>query len=183
MVLLRTDRLVLREFAADDWEALHAVESHPDVARYQSFAARTEEESRAYVLGAMADAAEEPRRTWELAVVRAGDGRPIGRCGFGLTDDDGAQAMLWYTLHPAEWGHGYATEAARALVDFGFRELGLHRVWADCDPANTASWRVLEKLGMRREGHLRENARIKGEWVDSLIYAILAREWLAATVS
>ena len=63
------------------------------------------------------------------------------------------------------------------MVDFGFRELRLHRIWADCDPANVPSCRVLEKLGMRREGHFRENAWIKGEWVDSLIYAILDREW------
>lgn len=176
MVVLRTERLLLREFAEDDWPALHAVESRPEIARYQSFAARTEDESRACVLGALADATENPRRTWDLAVVLAENGRLVGRCGFGL-DDDRAQAMLWYTLHPDAWGRGYATEAARALVDYGFRELGLHRVWADCDPANAASWRVLERIGMRREGHVREHAFVKGEWVDSLIYAILAREW------
>src|SRR3712207_3871409 len=65
------------------------------------------------------------------------------------------------------------------MLDLGFRELGLHRIWADCDPANTASWRVLEKNGLRREGHLRENASIKGQWVDSLIYAVLSGEWMA----
>jgi RimJ/RimL family protein N-acetyltransferase len=63
------------------------------------------------------------------------------------------------------------------MVEFGFRELGLHRMWADCDPDNVGSWRVLEKIGMRREGHLRENALVKGAWVDSLIYAVLEREW------
>ncbi len=176
MVEPRTERLLLREFAEDDWPALHAVESHPEVARYQSFDARTDDESRAYVLGALADAASVPRRTWDLAVILAADDRLIGRCGLGL-DEDRAQAMLWYTLHPSAWGRGYATEAARAMVAFGFRDLRLHRIWADCDPANAASWRVLEKLGMRREGHLRENAFVKGAWADSLIYAVLAREW------
>jgi ribosomal-protein-alanine N-acetyltransferase len=77
----------------------------------------------------------------------------------------------------ARWGHGYAPEAARALLDFGFAALGVHRVWADCDPANAAPIRVLEKLGMRREGHLVENAWIKGAWADSLLYAILDHEW------
>jgi [ribosomal protein S5]-alanine N-acetyltransferase len=177
MVRLETARLVLREFGEDDWPALHAVESDPEVARYQSFEPRTPEESRAYVLGAAADATAVERRTWDLAVVLRSDGLVIGRCGLGITDPDAAQAMLWYTLHPAEWGRGYATEAARALVGYGFRDLGMHRIWADCDPANPASWRVLEKLGMRREGHLRENARLKGKWVDSLIYAVLDREW------
>ena len=177
MVLLRTTRLVLREFREDDWPALHAVESLPEVARYQWFEPRTAEESRAYVIGACEGAAEDPRRTYDLAVVLQAEDRLIGRCGLGITDLDLDQAMLWYTLHPAYWGQGYVTEAARELVDFGFRQLQLHRIWADCDPANVASWRVLEKLGMRREGHLRENARIKGEWVDSLIYAVLKREW------
>ena len=177
MVLLTTERLVLREFEADDWPALHAVESRPEVARYQSFAPRTAEESRAYVADARGGAADDPRGTDDLAVVLPAEGRLIGRCGLGLTDPAIGEAILWYTLHPAHWRRGYATEAARGLVDFGFRELRLHRIWADCDPRNVASWRLLETLGMRRKGHLRENARIKGEWVDSLIYAVLAREW------
>jgi hypothetical protein len=106
-----------------------------------------------------------------------GTDRLIGRCGLGIRDSEIGEAVLWYTLHPTYWGRGYTTEAALAIVDFGFRELRLHRIWADCDPANIASCRVIEKIGMRREAHLRENAKIKGKWVDSLIYAILAREW------
>ena len=177
MVRLNTERLVLREFEPDDWEALHAIESLPQVARYQSFAPRTRNESRLYVLEAIQGAADHPRLTYDLAVVTADSGRLIGRCGLGTGDGEPREAVLWYTLHPDEWGRGYTTEAARAMVDFGFRTIGLHRIWADCDPANVASWRVLEKIGMRREGHLRENAWVKGEWVDSLIYAILDREW------
>lgn len=176
MAPLRTDRLLLREFAEDDWAAFHAIESLPEVARFQSFEPRTIAESRAYVLEASQSATEDPRLTYDLAVVLVAEDRLIGRCGLGITDLDLREAMLWYTLHPDDWGRGYTTEAARAVVNFGFRELRLHRIWADCDPANVASWRVLEKLGMRREGHLRENAWIKGEWVDSLIYAILDHE-------
>jgi ribosomal-protein-alanine N-acetyltransferase len=109
-------------------------------------------------------------------VLLAGD-RLVGRVGLGISEPDLREAVLWFTLHPAEWGQGYITEAARALVNAGFRELHLHRICAECDPENIGSWRVLEKIGMRREGHLRENAWIKGEWVDSLIYAVLDREW------
>lgn len=177
-MILETNRLLLRDFTEDDWPALHAVESLPEVARYQDFDPRTEDESRAYVIAASKDGEEDPRQTYDLAVILRGEGRLIGRCGLGISNADIGEAVLWYTLHPEHWGHGYTTEAARAIVDFGFRELGLHRIWADCDPANIGSWRVLEKLGMRCEGHLRENARIKGEWVDSLIYAILDREWV-----
>ena len=174
---LKTERLMLRELEPGDWQALYAIESRPEVARYQSFDPRTPEESRAYVLEASQSARENRRLTYDLAMVLETETRLIGRCGLGSTDLDLREAVLWYTLHPDAWGRGYTTEAARAMVDFGCRTLGLHRIWADCDPQNVASWRVLEKLGMRREGHMRENAWIKGEWVDSLIYAMLDREW------
>jgi [ribosomal protein S5]-alanine N-acetyltransferase len=174
---LRTERLTLREFREDDWPALHDIESREDVARYQEFAPRTREESRTYVLESIASVHQHPRLTYDLAVTLTASDEVIGRVGLGITDLEIGEAMLWYTLHPDRWGHGFTTEAARAMVDAGFREMGLHRISADCDPANVASWRVLEKIGLRREGHLIENAYIKGEWVDSLIYAILAREW------
>ncbi len=174
---LTTERLILRDFVEADWPALHAVESRPEVARYQGFSPRTEEESRAYVMGSIVSARERPRQTYDLAVVLTSEAELIGRVGLSVTDAEIGEAVLWYTLHPDRWGQGYMTEAARGLIGFGFGELWLHRIWADCDPANIASWRVLEKLGMRREGHLVENARIKGEWVDSYIYAILEREW------
>ncbi len=177
MVRLKTARLLLRDFEPDDWPALHDVESHADVARYQSFEPRTPEESRAYVIAACEEAAQDTRQTYDLAVVLIAEGLLIGRCGLGLTNRDLGEGMLWYTIHPSYWGQGYATEAAHGLLAFGFGELRLHRIWADCDPANLASVRVLEKLGMRREGHLLENAWIKGAWADSLIYAILDREW------
>lgn len=179
MVRLMTERLVLREFTEADWPALHAIESRPEVARYQSFEPRTPEESRAYVLAAAADANTAPRTTYDLAVTVREGGLLIGRCGLGLGAENIAEAMLWYTLHPEQWGHGYGAEAARAMVDFAFRELRLHRVCADCDPGNVGSWRVLEKIGMRREGHLRENTWFKGAWADSFIYAVLDREWMA----
>jgi RimJ/RimL family protein N-acetyltransferase len=71
------------------------------------------------------------------------------------------------------------TEAIRALIGFGFGELKLHRIRAECDPRNVGSWRVLEKVGMRREGHLRENFLLDGTWCDSYLYAILDHEWIA----
>lgn len=180
MVHVITERLLLRDFTPDDWRALHDVESRAEVARYQSFEPRTVAESRAYVAGACEEAKKETREIYDLAVKLVSEDRLIGRCGLGLTDPDLGEGMLWFTMHPAYWRRGYATEAAHGLVDFGFRELRLHRIWADCDPANVASIRVLEKLGMQREGHLRENTWLKGAWVDSLIFAILAREWTAS---
>jgi ribosomal-protein-alanine N-acetyltransferase len=176
-VQISTERLLLREFEATDGPALHAFESLPEVVRYQSFAPRSLTESHDYVVASIDAAREEPRRVYDLAVILKAEDRVIGRCGFAVGDPDDEQAVLWYTVHPEYWGHGYAPEAARALVSFGFREVGLHRIWADTDPENVASIRVLEKLGLRLEGHLRENARINDVWADSLIFAILEREW------
>jgi len=79
-------------------------------------------------------------------------------------------------MRPEYWSRGIGTEAAGALIRFGFEKLGLHRIIAKCDPMNMASWRVMEKTGMRREGRLRENVKIRGEWRDSLLYSILEHE-------
>lgn len=87
------------------------------------------------------------------------------------------EAMVWFTLRRDLWGQGLASEAARAVVSFGFRELKLHRVFGDCDPRNGASARLMERLGFVREAHFRENWWLKGEWCDSYIYAQLAPDW------
>jgi [ribosomal protein S5]-alanine N-acetyltransferase len=100
----------------------------------------------------------------------------IGLCGLVLRPEQ-EEGELWYLLDPGAWGRGLVTEAARALVEYGFRQLALHRIWASCLPENPASGRVLEKLGFRREGLLRQNLRIHGEWRDSHLYAVLASEW------
>jgi RimJ/RimL family protein N-acetyltransferase len=82
-------------------------------------------------------------------------------------------------MHPDHHGRGYATEAARAMLALGFATYRLHRIEARAEPRNSASTRVLEKLGMRLEGHLRENEWVRGEWQSEVVYALLAREWRA----
>lgn len=103
----------------------------------------------------------------------------VGRCGLKVADVEQREGALWYILNPAYWGRGLIPEAARALLGHGFGELRLHRIIVDCEPENTASIRVAEKLGMRREAHFIENAWIKGRWTDSVIFALLDREWAA----
>ena len=103
----------------------------------------------------------------------------IGTCFLSIRPDELRQGELTYLYARPFWGHGYATEAARAVLEVGFRELDLHRIYATCRPANMGSARVLEKLGMRREGHLVQHRWMKGSWQDSLLYAILDHEWQA----
>jgi RimJ/RimL family protein N-acetyltransferase len=176
---LLTPRLRLREFEGDDWRATWAYESDPEVVRYTTHGVRTPEESRKYLEDSIATALEVPRRIHDLAVVLREDGSLIGRCGLKVVDAEQREGTLWYILDRAQWGKGYISEAAEAMVDFGFGTLGLHRVWADCDPRNAGSVGVLQKLGFRLEAHFRENVLIKGEWCDTLIHAILDREWAA----
>jgi RimJ/RimL family protein N-acetyltransferase len=90
---------------------------------------------------------------------------------------DDIEANIGYEFDPTYWNHGYATEAAHAIVDFGFQHFGVHRIWADCVADNTGSAHVLEKLGMKLEGRLREKEYFKGRYWDALIYAVLEAEW------
>ena len=176
-MILKTKRLVLREFEEEDWRAVLAYQSHPLYLRYNPWTHRTEQDVRAFVRMFLAQRQDSPRTKFQLAITLAPGGQLIGNAGIRTKTPDAWEADIGYELDPGYWGRGYATEAARTLLDFGFRELNLHRVWAWCIAENTASAHVLEKIGMRQEGHLRENEWMKGRWWDTLLYAIVEHEW------
>jgi RimJ/RimL family protein N-acetyltransferase len=173
---LRTARLRLRAFRQDDVDAVHAYASQPEVARYMDWGPNTPEETQAF-LGRMFEAqANWPRDDVNLAIEHAKDGRVIGSIRLGRKPAEQA-ADIGYCLNRDYWSRGLTTEAARAMLGVAFRTLGLHRVWAWCDVRNAGSYRVMEKLGMRREGTLRANVQMKGAWRDTHLYAILADEF------
>jgi len=176
---ITTERLLLREFVESDWPAVLAYQSDPRYLRFYSWEQRMEEEVRGFVQQFIARQQEQPRCKFQLAIVLA-EGELIGNCGIRLQKVESRQGELGYELAPSWWGHGYATEAARAMLTFGFQELSLHRIWASCVARNTASARVLERLGMHREGRLREQEWFKGRWWDTLVYGILEQEWSIA---
>jgi RimJ/RimL family protein N-acetyltransferase len=101
----------------------------------------------------------------------------IGDCAAMPHADDPRQCDIGFTLSPEHQGHGYATEAVRLLLAYLFTARGKHRIIAYCDSRNAASAALLERVGMRREGHLRESTWAKGEWTDDLVYALLQHEW------
>jgi RimJ/RimL family protein N-acetyltransferase len=175
---LSTPRLQLRELTPADDVGLHALDGDAAVTRWLSCDVLTEEESRAYLLGTIVQGEMTPRRVWELAVIERASGELIGRVGLKQQADP-RDAAIWYVFRRDRWGNGFAQEATRALVDFGFRELALHRVWADIDPENGPSQKLCERLGMRREAHHVENVFLKGEWRGTIIFAVLEREWRA----
>lgn len=177
---IHTARLTLRLFTHDDLQALHAIHSLPEVARYLYWPARDLEQtaqaletkigqSELRAEGQALCLAIELTTTGELI----GDGVLIWHSRLHRAGEIG------YILHPRHHGRGYATEAAEVLLTLGFDGLGLHRITGRLDGRNTASARVLQRLGMRREAHLVENETVKGEWTDEVIYAILSREWRA----
>ena len=174
---LTTGRLVLRELEEGDWPAVLAYQSDPRYLRYYEWTERTEEDVRAFVRMLVGLREEEPRTKFQLAVALREGGQLIGNCGIRVNNPATREANIGYELDPRQWGRGYATEAARAILGFGFAELHAHRVWAECVADNAGSARVLEKLGMRREAHFREDRWYKGRWWDTLIYAILDHEW------
>ncbi len=180
-VTLTTDRLILREFREDDWRATLAYQSDPLYLRFYPWAHRTEEDVRAFLGTFLDQQAERPRHKFQFALVLKEDGRLIGSGGIRVRAPESRQADIGYELNPRCWGRGLATEAARALLHFGFEDLGMHRLFGECVADNIASARVMEAIGMRREAHLREQVWFKGRWWDSVIYAVLEEEWRAST--
>jgi ribosomal-protein-alanine N-acetyltransferase len=177
MEAIRTNRLLLRALQEDDWRAVHRYASDPEVVRYENWGPNTEDETRSFIQRSVSGRKEVPRRDYSLAILLETESELIGSCGIYLTDSGNREGHIGYTLNRKFWRQGYGTETAKALLEFGFGELNLHRIFATCDQANVASVHILEKVGMRREGHLRENKWIRGEWRDSLLYAILDYEW------
>lgn len=176
-MLLIGPRVRLRDLTANDWPAVHAYSEQAAVTRYQPWGPNTPEQSRAFVEQAMAAGERTPRLTYVLAVTLAQSALLIGTATLTVHSAEHRQGEIGYALHADHWGHGYATEAARLLLDFGFAALALHRIVATCDPRNLASARVLQKLGMTHEGHHRETMRLRDGWRDSDLYSILEDEW------
>jgi ribosomal-protein-alanine N-acetyltransferase len=174
---LRTERLVLRDYVAEDWPAVLAYQRNPLYLRYYEWEDRTAEEAQEFVQMFLDQQRETPRTKFQLAITLKSGGRLIGSCGIRLQSAGGREADIGYEINPDYWSNGYATEAARAMVEFGFTKLGFHRISSWCVADNVASASVLEKLGMRLEGRLRENEFYKGRWWDTLLYAILDYEW------
>ncbi|HEX5871027.1 MAG TPA: GNAT family protein [Longimicrobium sp.] len=176
-MILHTERLVLRELTADDWPAVFAYENDPRYLRFYERDEVTERQCQALVYQFILWQGEQPRSRAQLAITLADTGELIGNVGVRRETAEEPMADMGFELSPDHWGRGYATEAARAMVDWGFGEWGLDRIHAHCVSENTASARVLERLGMRLEARLRHHQHFKGRFWDLSLYGILRSEW------
>jgi ribosomal-protein-alanine N-acetyltransferase len=166
----------LRPLTTDDWPAVHAWASRPEACRFQTWGPNSEDETRAFVADAVADAALQPPPRLLHAIVV--DGMVLGNGALIFHSRAQRQGEISYIVHPDHWGRGIATAAGRELLRIGFEEHGLHRIHATCDPRNAGSAAVLKKLGMRYEGRMRHTQYIRDGWRDSELFSILEDEWL-----
>jgi [ribosomal protein S5]-alanine N-acetyltransferase len=175
-LILQTERLDLREFDLEDFDAVHAYASDPLVTRFTSWGPNTPEETHEFFARTFKDNQEVPRRNFVFGIVERESGRLFGSAGIGWSDDTGRQFALGYCLHRDWWGRGFGSEAATALVEFGFEQLEAHRLWAHVFVGNTASARILEGLGFRQEGIALKSAYVRNAWHDLITYARLSSE-------
>jgi [ribosomal protein S5]-alanine N-acetyltransferase len=178
-VTLVSGRVRLREFQPTDAAAALRWASDPAYFRYMSVEPASEADETEFLRDVDTRARTQPRVDYHLGIVERDDDDLIGIVRLSINEPEHRGADIGYGLRTDRWGLGYATEAARMLVGFGFASLGLHRIWGLCDPQNIGSRRVMEKIGMRQEGRFREHVFARGQWRDSLAFAILEREWHA----
>jgi len=174
---LHTPRLVLRRFRVEDLPRLVAYRSDPEVARYQSWSALSEDRARAWIRDESNAEPAMPGRGFHFAVAHRERDVLLGDVYFSILWHEQRQAEIGYTFARGEQGHGFASEAVAAVLGYAFTTLGLHRVTAWTATRNDRSIALLERLGMRREGTTLRSFFRDGEWLDEHLYAMLRDEW------
>ena len=175
---IETDRLQLRPFTEADFDAVLAIHSDPDVARYVPWEARTAEDlrpvfERKVATQWIADTGD----AMSLAVALRADGTVVGDISLTWSTREEQTGEIGFVFHPEHQGKGYAREGMEAVIRLAFEGLGMHRLFGRADARNEPSIRLMERLGMRREAHFVENEFLKGEWTDEVVCALLRREW------
>lgn len=175
--MLETERLVLRRFDPGDWRDLHEYLSDDEVVRYEPYDAMNESQCRK-------EAEHRAGSSDFFAVVLKSSGKVIGNQYFHRLEPEKFNTWeMGYVFNRAYHGHGYATESAVRILEFGFQTCGAHRIEAQCNQRNVASWKLLERIGMRREGHYIQKVFFERDenghplWINSYSYAVLREEW------
>jgi RimJ/RimL family protein N-acetyltransferase len=174
-VTLTGDRVRLREFRLNDLDDADAILGDDRVTRWLSFDSRTREQQAKVLTGAIERAKHTPRTEYYLAITTHTDDRLIGFVRLGLGGVRAAK--LGAAIAAGHWGHGYAHDATRTIIDFAFTTLELHRISGAIGPDNAASIALVTRLGFTQEGWLRDHVFTNGAWRDSILYSLLAHEW------
>jgi RimJ/RimL family protein N-acetyltransferase len=175
---IESERLILRRYKDSDLDLFVAYRNDPEVARYQSWDSFDKREARAFIREMASLQPGVPGDWFQFAVVSKEAGELVGDCALQVDGQEPYRAELGFTLAREHQGKGFASEAVSRLLDYAFASLDLHRIFAIADCRNKPSWRLLERVGLRQEGHFLENVWFKGEWSDEYMYAVLKDEWL-----
>ncbi|MEO0335094.1 MAG: GNAT family N-acetyltransferase [Pseudomonadota bacterium] len=173
---LETERLILRDYKLQDWEAVHVYGSVPEFSQYEMWGPNTIEDTKKFISDMIVNSKDRPRYRFEFAVELKSEKYLIGGCGLRRDSQESCIANMGWAINPKYQGVGIATEAARACLNFGFQELNLAVVYATCDTRNIASYRVMQKIGMKRVGHMIGDRKIDSKILDSYRYEISASE-------
>ena len=174
---ISTHHLRLSQLVAGDAPAMYEYRSDPDVCRYQSFEPSSLADMEAFIGGLQSNAFDTAGTWFQFGIRLRESGLLIGDIGAHFTADDSRQVEIGFTVAPAHQGQGFGTESVAGLLDFLLVTAQKHRVFASVDPRNELSVALLERVGMRKEAHFHESLWFKGEWVDDMVFAILASEW------
>ncbi|MCM2675534.1 GNAT family N-acetyltransferase [Alkalicoccobacillus plakortidis] len=167
---IETERLIIRPFYKDDWEELHTYTSDKNVMFYLPEDPFTEKGAKQFVSDNCGESAK------HFAVTLKHTDKLIGHLSFYACFGEFTYEIGW-VFHPSFYNQGYATEGASAMIAYAFQSMDVHRIIATCQPENPASYKIMEKIGMRREGHFKKCIPYKGEWWDEYYYAILREEY------
>ncbi|WP_062646003.1 GNAT family N-acetyltransferase [Streptomyces maremycinicus] len=170
-------RLRLRELTITDVEALVALYGSPAATEHLSLEPRNREQVEQVVAWSVAQATVTPRTEYALAVIQSETAELIGSGRLALDPHQQRGATMGFALRPDVWGRGYGVETVRLLLSVGFNDLRLHRIWGARSPLNQASAKTMSAAGMVEEGTIREHVLKAGEWRDSIVHAILDREF------
>ncbi|MFN8177800.1 MAG: GNAT family protein [bacterium] len=174
---INTERLVLSPFLGSDAAALFDYRADPEVGRYQSWIPRSLADAQSFIDGVAATTFDTPGTWFQLAIRLRDSGVLVGDLGVHFPPAQPEQVEIGFTVAPRHQGKGYGTEAVIGLLGFLFESLRKHRVYASVDPENRRSIALLKRVGMKQEAHFRKSLRFKGEWVDDVVFAVLASEW------
>lgn len=167
---LETDRFLLRNYEHSDWERVHLYGADPDFSKYELWGPNSIEDTQKFIADMVEQAASTPRYKFDFAICLKDSGLLIGGCGIRRETEMSKVASLGWAINPEFQSMGYATEAAKALIKFGFEKLNLSVIYATCDTRNNASFRVMEKIGMKRVGFIKGTIEVKGYIRDSYRY-------------
>jgi len=175
---LQTHNLFIRELTKADITNIHILHSLPQTDEFNTLGIPESIATTEKIVTDWISAQQQaPRTIYTFCIEHINTKEFIGIIGMKMGKPNYLTAEVWYKLHPSHWGNGYATEALTKLLHFAFTELKLHRIEAGCAVENIASIKVLEKVGMMREGRKRKKLPIRGEWKDNYFYAILEEDF------